>query len=83
MIKKHKNSAKAWIAHMQNTVDVLKSRGAQNVDLSEIVSRALQSLHKRKHLKVLSQHGLILFKNGETEKGRTTFEAIASNYPKR
>jgi len=83
MIKKHKNSSKAWISHLGDMLDVMKSKGAQNLDLSSIISRALQSLPKRKHLKLLPHHGILLFKNGAQEKGRTVFEAIVANYPKR
>lgn len=83
MIKKHKNSAKAWITHIADMIEVMKNKGAQNLDVSAIISRSLQSLAKRKHLKILSHHGILLFKMGEQEKGRTVFEAIVSNYPKR
>ena len=83
MIKKHKNSSKAWISHLRDMLDVMISKGVQNLDLSSIISRALQSLPKRKHLKLLPQHGILLFKNGAQEKGRTVFEAIVANYPKR
>jgi len=64
-------------------LEVMKAKGVENLDLSSIISRALQSLPKRKHLKLLPQHGILLYKNGYQEKGRTVFEAIVSNYPKR
>ena len=47
------------------------------------MKRALQSLPKRKHIKVLSHYAVLEFKIGDIEKGRTTFEAILSSYPKR
>lgn len=83
MIKKHKNSSKAWVRHLEDNIDIMKNKNVPNIDVSSIVSRALQSLPKRKHLKILSHHGMLLFKAGEQEKGRTVFEAIVSNYPKR
>ncbi len=83
MIKKHKNSSKGWISHLEHMLESMKNKRVDNLDLSSIVQRALQSLPLRKHLKLLSHHGIMLYKNGAQEKGRTVFEAIVSNYPKR
>lgn len=83
MVKKHKRSSKAWMSHLDNMYDVFSARGQENVDVGDIAQRALQSIHKRKHLKILTHHGILMFKKGALEKGRTVFEAIIGNYPKR
>lgn len=83
MIKKHKNSCKAWLQYMQNLISAEKKGKIQSFDSKETVKRALQSLEKRKHLKFLSHCARLDFMFGDVEKGRTTFEAIVTNYPKR
>ena len=83
MIKKHKNSCKAWIEFIKNLMLSKTSEKNEDLDLKEYVKRALQSLQKKKHLKFLSHYGRLEFLHGDAEKGRTTFEAIVTNYPKR
>lgn len=87
MIKKHKNSCKAWIEYVRTLMSAEKQKKKgqekEKIDIKEIVKRALQSLHKKKHLKFLSHYARLDYIFGEVEKGRTTFEAIVTNYPKR
>ena len=47
------------------------------------MQRCLQSVKKKKHIDILSHYAKLEFSIGEAEKGRTTFEAILNNYPKR
>ena len=84
MIKKHKNSCKAWIELIRNLMFVKENTKEEGgLDVKETVKRALQSLQKKKHLKFLSHYARMEFMHGDAEKGRTTFEAIITNYPKR
>ncbi|ORX93442.1 nucleic acid-binding protein [Basidiobolus meristosporus CBS 931.73] len=54
------------------------------VDLArELLQRSLKSLAKRKHIKTITKFAQLEFKYGEPERGRTIFEGIMSNYPKR
>lgn len=48
-----------------------------------ILSKALQALPKNNHVNIISKFGLLEFKNGSPESGRTMFEGIVNNYPKR
>ena len=64
-------------------IKVKKHQSVPSTDLKDIVERSLQCIHKRKHLIVLSHHALLLYKYQDIEQGRTTFEAILSNYPQR
>lgn len=57
-----------------------------NLTVSEpkqVLQRALQSLPKDKHVNLISKFGMLEFKHGQPENGRTMFEGIVSNYPKR
>ena len=38
---------------------------------------------KDKHVNLISKFGMLEFKHGQPENGRTMFEGIVSNYPKR
>merc|ERR1712228_1129194 len=47
------------------------------------LQRSLQSLEKRDHLDITSKFAQIEFRYGEPERGKTMFETILANYPKR
>ena len=47
-----------------------------------MLQRALQSLPKDSHVGLISKFGMLEFKYGQPENGRTMFEGIVSNYPK-
>jgi len=57
-----------------------------DVDFSEpkqVLQRALQAMPKDQHVNIISKFGMLEFKSGQPESGRTMFEGIVSNYPKR
>jgi rRNA biogenesis protein RRP5 len=85
MVKKFKHSSKAWIAHFKNIAlhnEEVPDESAK-LDLKEVLTRALQCLKKHKHIVVLTNYAKLMYEQGEAEKGRSTLEAIVSNYPKR
>jgi hypothetical protein len=43
----------------------------------------MQALPPRKHVKVLAAGALLHFRQGSAERGRTRFEALLRNHPKR
>lgn len=47
------------------------------------MDRALLSLDKKEHVELVSQFGQLEFRFGEAERGRTMFESLLSNFPKR
>ncbi len=49
----------------------------------DILSRALQALDKRKHVKMILKYGQVEYKYGNTESGRTMFEGVVTSYPKK
>ena len=48
-----------------------------------VLQRSLQSLDKKDHLEITSKFAQIEFRYGEAERGKTMFETILSNFPKR
>ena len=78
MTKKFKESSKVWT----NLGQFYLQR--KNIDdARKTLQRSIQSLPKRKHVKTISKFAQMEFKFGEAERGRTIFEGILSNYPKR
>lgn len=79
MTKKFKHSWQIWLRYSQFHLKNLHSiEGARKV-----LERALQVLPKKKHIGVISKMAQMEFKHGSPERGRTIFEGILSNYPKR
>ncbi|XP_041370390.1 protein RRP5 homolog [Gigantopelta aegis] len=49
----------------------------------KLLQRSLKSLGKKDHVEMISKFAQMEFKHGEAERGRTMFESILVNYPKR
>ena len=49
----------------------------------EVLSRGLQSLAKADHIKFITKSARLEYHCGSPEQGRTLFEGIVTNYPKR
>ncbi|XP_022966127.1 rRNA biogenesis protein RRP5 [Cucurbita maxima] len=77
MIKRFKHSCKVWLKRMQS----LLKKGQDEVQ--SVVNRALLSLPRRKHIKFISQTAILEFKCGVADRGRSMFEGILREYPKR
>jgi len=59
---------------------------AAKKDLKEArftLQRALQNLDKKNHVELSSRFGVLEFKHGESERGKSIFENIISNFPRR
>lgn len=54
-----------------------------NEGVQPIVNRALLSLPHHKHIKFISQTAILEFKCGVPDRGRSLFEGILRQYPKR
>ncbi|XP_065632266.1 rRNA biogenesis protein RRP5 [Quercus suber] len=77
MVKKYKHSCKVWLRRVQR---ILK----QTQDaIQPVVNRALLSLPRHKHIKFISQTAILEFKCGVPDRGRSMFEGILREYPKR
>ncbi|XP_019053357.1 PREDICTED: rRNA biogenesis protein RRP5 isoform X2 [Nelumbo nucifera] len=77
MVKKFKHSCKVWLRRVQS----LLKQGKDGVQ--SVVSRALLCLPKNKHIKFVSHTAILEFKFGVPDRGRSVFEEILREYPKR
>lgn len=77
MVRKFKHSCKVWLRRVQW---LLKQH---NEGVQPIVNRALLSLPHHKHIKFISQTAILEFKCGVPDRGRSLFEGILRQYPKR
>ncbi|KAK7345187.1 hypothetical protein VNO77_15745 [Canavalia gladiata] len=77
MTKKFKHSCKIWLRRVQS---LLKQK---NDGIQSLVNRALLSLPRHKHIKFISQTAILEFKSGVPDRGRSLFEGILREYPKR
>ncbi|KAI8821806.1 uncharacterized protein EV422DRAFT_495369 [Fimicolochytrium jonesii] len=76
--KKFNKSSKIW-----TSFGLFQLKRGKVEEARKILQRSLQSLAKRKHVKTICKFAQMEFKYGEPERGRTIFEGIMSNYPKR
>lgn len=71
---------------LKNSKDAKHKFLVTNLEFAEpkqVLQRALQSLPQSKHVNMISKFGMLEFKHGAPENGRTMFEGIVNNYPKR
>ena len=82
LCKKYHESLEIW----SNYIEFLFEMRGQDGDFTDpktILQRALQALPKSSHVNVISKFGMLEYKNGNPEHGRTMFEGIVSGFPKR
>ncbi|KAL6534583.1 hypothetical protein OROGR_013258 [Orobanche gracilis] len=77
MSRKFKHSCKIWLRRIQSLLRS-NSDGIQSV-----VNRALLSLPRHKHIKFISHTAILEFKCGVPDRGRSMFEGMLREYPKR
>jgi rRNA biogenesis protein RRP5 len=78
MIKKFKTSSKIWTGYGSF---LLKNEKPD--DFRQLLQKCVKSLPKRKHVKTITAFAIMEFKHADAERGRTIFEGLLSNYPKR
>ncbi|KAL5021960.1 hypothetical protein ScPMuIL_001115 [Solemya velum] len=80
IVKRYSQNKAVWIGFGQ-----FLFKQAQCESARKLMQRCLKSLDKREHLDVISKFAMMEYKfpGGEPERGRTMFENILSNYPKR
>ena len=90
-MKKYKNNSDLWSSYLDFVFDMKtkqkeKHAVASTLEFSEpkaVLQKSLQALSKDHHVNMISKFGMLEFKAGNHESGRTMFEGIVSNYPKR
>ncbi|KAI6136482.1 hypothetical protein F5141DRAFT_1074915 [Pisolithus sp. B1] len=76
--KKFGQSSKVWTLFAEHYL-----RRGRLEEARKLLSRSLQSLEKRKHIKTISKFAQMEYKLGDAERGRTIFEGIVDSHPKR
>ncbi|CAG8536862.1 6859_t:CDS:10 [Rhizophagus irregularis] len=76
--KKFSQSSKVWYKMGLFYIQRGKIEAFRN-----LLQKSLKSLPKRKHIKTITKFARMEFKYGEAERGRTIFEGMMNNYPKR
>ncbi|KAG6645619.1 hypothetical protein CIPAW_08G134600 [Carya illinoinensis] len=77
MIKKFKHSCQVWLRRVQRTLK------QQQDEVQPVVSRALLSLPRKEHIDFIKQTAILEFKCGVPDRGRSMFEKILRESPKR
>ena len=91
--KKFGNSLEIWTAYIEFLIEMKQKKEDESQkfvledtefsDPKSVLQRSLQALSKDQHVAMISKFGMCEFKYGSPENGRTMFEGIVSNYPKR
>jgi rRNA biogenesis protein RRP5 len=77
-LKKYKYSKKVWSAFQVFRIKHRNFTGAK-----DLLARSLQSLSRHKHIEVIEKYALAEYDFGSADRGRTLFEELITNYPKR
>ncbi|XP_039057637.1 rRNA biogenesis protein RRP5-like [Hibiscus syriacus] len=77
MSRKFKHSCKVWLRRVQTLLT------QQQDGVQPVVNRALLCLPRHKHIKFISQAAILEFKSGVPDRGRSMFEGILRENPKR
>lgn len=78
MTKKFSQNPLVWVQNGSYYMDRELYDDAHN-----LLARALQSLPKREHLEVVKKFGQLEFTKGDPEQGRSLFEGLVTDAPKR
>lgn len=79
MVKKFgRNNVSVWVQYGSFLVD-----RERNEEAHEILARALQALPKRDHIEVVRKFAQLEFNKGDPEQGRSLFEGLVTDAPKR
>lgn len=55
----------------------------KSVDARQLLKQSLQSLPRFEHVDTITKFGIMEFKMGDVDRGRTIFEQVLANHPKR
>lgn len=78
MTKKFSQNVSVWVS---NGSFYFKRQMAE--EAHQVLARALQSLPKREHIEVVRKFGQLEFNDGDPEQGRSLFEGLITDAPKR
>lgn len=79
ILRKYKHCMSSWVNwavyHFESKKNPEQAR--------DILNKSLKSLAPRKHLKLLAKFAQLEYKHGNAERGRTIYETLLGNHPKR
>jgi len=78
IVRKFSKEKEVWIKY-----GVFYYKNNRLSDGRFVLQRSLQSLDKRDHLDITTKFAQIEFRYGDAERGKTMFETILANYPRR
>ena len=78
MCRKFSQAMDVWLRAIRYRLSQGDAEGAKKT-----FERSLQSLVKSDHVAMTTQTALLEFKNGDAERGRSIFEGVLANYPRR
>ena len=77
--KKYRSHPDVWQAWLQARM----ARRDDHAGAKATLQRAVDALPRAKHVELLSKYAQLEFRHGAAERGRTVFDGILANYPKR
>lgn len=78
VLRRYKHCVSSWVNWAVYHFETKKADQAR-----DILNKSLKSLAPRKHLKLLTKFAQLEFKHGNAERGRTIYETLLGNHPKR
>ncbi|KAL7646848.1 UNVERIFIED_CONTAM: hypothetical protein RMT77_002104 [Armadillidium vulgare] len=78
MVKKHSQNREVWIKAFVYCFKANELTEARNM-----LDRSLLSLPKADHVEVINRFAQLELKQGDVERGKTVFETLLNNFPKR
>ncbi|EDQ93026.1 uncharacterized protein MONBRDRAFT_22367 [Monosiga brevicollis MX1] len=78
MLKKFKSHKSVWLKYAEYLLNQKQFATAR-----ALLERALKSVPKHDHVDLISKFGILEFKLGDVERGRTIFENVVTTHPKR
>ncbi|KAB7503206.1 Protein RRP5-like protein [Armadillidium nasatum] len=78
MVKKHSQNREVWIKAFLYCFKANELTEARNM-----LDRSLLSLPKADHVEVINRFAQLELKQGDVERGKTVFETLLNNFPKR
>ena len=78
MCRKFADSPEVWLRAVKYRLAAGEGEAAQR-----LLDRSLKSLPRHEHVRMVSQAALLEFRCGDAERGRSLFEGVLRNFPKR
>ncbi|XP_033757030.1 protein RRP5 homolog [Pecten maximus] len=78
LVRRYSQDKEIWISFM-----MFYYKHERVDDARKLLQRCLKSLNIKHHVEMIAKCAQLEFKFGDTERGRTMFESVLGNYPKR